>query len=795
MLRRLAAALLPALVGVAVPAAGAPAEGLADRLQYLYRQLDRGAVDLQVAVPMTQDPLPEARRVLAQTLASVADPGLLPLVQLYARDTDPLVREQTMLAAGRIGPAALDVARQGLGDTSTVVRQAAVWAACHGGDAAVEPVLRWVREQTDEDLLEAALGQLWRLGDGRWEAVAASYAGAASPRVRRAAAAGLARSGATGRVAALVQLSGDDEPVIRATALLGLRSGAVPDDLAGRLAAALGDPDWRVQTAACSVLADRQEVTLDRRAGDAVAGLWRSGRSHLAVEAVRAAALRPAVGDDRDLERLTVDAGPWLGSEALVALARRGWAEAATVAGRWIADEATWRRAAAARAARWLPGPVGAKLAATAQHDVEAAVRLAWLDGADPSSAEVRAAAVEDADPVVRAAALEAWVGAGDTSPAVERLLELAQQWSGADAAEARAVALTAALRRVAPEGRTAILQRGFADPEPAVVAHVAAAARELGLPATAPPRPPRHGDGWYRELATWGRVGHWIDLVTVRGTVRIRLDPAARLSGREISDLAAAGFYDGLQVHRVVPDFVVQGGDPRGDGWGGPGFTLPDEPSGAPFDSWRVGIATAGPGTGGSQLFVTLLPADRLTGHYTNLGQVVRGREVVTRLEVGDRILRAEVAEGTEPPPPVPVSVGEIEPEQLAALAGWDLAADSPPPDAEALDRLRAHASDLRLVVVLGTWCDDSRRELPALQRVLAAVPALSSRLVGVDRSRRLPLADPDRELFPGGIAAAVPTVVLLSADGRELGRVVERAEGPWELVLADLADAAGER
>jgi cyclophilin family peptidyl-prolyl cis-trans isomerase len=108
-------------------------------------------------------------------------------------------------------------------------------------------------------------------------------------------------------------------------------------------------------------------------------------------------------------------------------------------------------------------------------------------------------------------------------------------------------------------------------------------------------------------------------------------------------------GFYDGLDFHRVVPNFVVQGGDPRGDGWGGPGFALPDEPSLAPFDSWRVGIATSGPNTGGSQLFVTLLPADRLTGHYTNFGEVVSGREVLTELRVGDRIRTIRTVTGGE--------------------------------------------------------------------------------------------------------------------------------------------------
>ena len=88
-----------------------------------------------------------------------------------------------------------------------------------------------------------------------------------------------------------------------------------------------------------------------------------------------------------------------------------------------------------------------------------------------------------------------------------------------------------------------------------------------------------------------------WLDVVTDRGTFRISLDlGTAPITAREIWDLAEEGFYDDLSFHRVVPNFVIQGGDPRGDGWGGPGFVIPDEPSLVPFDSWRVGIATSGP-------------------------------------------------------------------------------------------------------------------------------------------------------------------------------------------------------
>jgi cyclophilin family peptidyl-prolyl cis-trans isomerase len=69
------------------------------------------------------------------------------------------------------------------------------------------------------------------------------------------------------------------------------------------------------------------------------------------------------------------------------------------------------------------------------------------------------------------------------------------------------------------------------------------------------------------------------------------------------------------------------------------------------PFDSWRVGIATSGPQTGGCQLFVTLMPADHLTGHYTNLGEVISGREVLTSLEVGDTIVTIRPVAGPDPP------------------------------------------------------------------------------------------------------------------------------------------------
>lgn len=114
---------------------------------------------------------------------------------------------------------------------------------------------------------------------------------------------------------------------------------------------------------------------------------------------------------------------------------------------------------------------------------------------------------------------------------------------------------------------------------------------------------------------------------------------------------LAETGFFDGLVFHRVVPDFVVQGGDPRGDGWGGAGHPIPDELGPLPFDRFTVGMALSGPDTGSSQWFVTLSPQPHLTGRYTRFGRVVRGEDVLRRLQIGDRILDVTVERVPSPP------------------------------------------------------------------------------------------------------------------------------------------------
>ena len=144
---------------------------------------------------------------------------------------------------------------------------------------------------------------------------------------------------------------------------------------------------------------------------------------------------------------------------------------------------------------------------------------------------------------------------------------------------------------------------------------------------------------------AVIGQRVRW-HLMTTRGELVIALQPdAAPWAVAAIVTLTRNRFYDGLELHRVVPDFVAQGGDPTQSGWGGPGFTLPAEPStGAGFAMGGVGIADAGRDSGGSQWFVMHSAAPHLDGRYTWIGAVESGQNSADALLIGDKVIRAMV-------------------------------------------------------------------------------------------------------------------------------------------------------
>jgi len=137
--------------------------------------------------------------------------------------------------------------------------------------------------------------------------------------------------------------------------------------------------------------------------------------------------------------------------------------------------------------------------------------------------------------------------------------------------------------------------------------------------------------------------------ITTTRGTIRLELfaDKTPRTC-ENFEKLAAKGFYDGLTFHRVIPEFMIQGGCPDGTGRGGPGYQFEDEF----HDDLRhdtpgvLSMANAGPNTNGSQFFITHVPTPWLDGKHSVFGKVIEGQDVVDAIEQGDVMEKVAIAE-----------------------------------------------------------------------------------------------------------------------------------------------------
>ncbi len=364
----------------------------------------------------------------------------------------------------------------------------------------------------------------------------------------------------------------------------------------------LSDPDLYVRAEAVAAFGAA------KAAGELPLSVYSDPSAHVRAAAADAVAATGAAGLADRLETMADKDGPMPRGRALLALAKlRGGAEAARLA-RARRNPHWWIRSKAYEASATLP---------------DAAVILN--------------AGVSDPDARVAAQALESL--AASTSPlaaaAIERVLRDSQSQlellgTAIDAAAERkspafAEALQAARRRAGLTAETRDMLRKALKASGVKIA----AGPALDAPKT------------FAALS----APQTLILETEKGTVELLLDAsAAPNTAAAIAAMARRGVYDGTIWHRVVTAFVVQGGDPRGSGWGDAGFRLADEANSEPFLRGTLGMPKAGPDTGGCQLFVSLVPAPHLDGRYTAFGRVVAGMEVLDVLEPGDKILRARL-------------------------------------------------------------------------------------------------------------------------------------------------------
>jgi cyclophilin family peptidyl-prolyl cis-trans isomerase len=254
-------------------------------------------------------------------------------------------------------------------------------------------------------------------------------------------------------------------------------------------------------------------------------------------------------------------------------------------------------------------------------------------------------------DPAIRGTAVELLA---DLKPAgAVAALQAAYQTAQADNTPDVRLTILSALVKLGPDAARETLKRALADKDWGLRLKAGEMLKKIepafDVDTAIRPAPTTLDRAVYDELAS-PKVSPHIYLETKKGTIEIELAVLdAPITCYNILTLARKGYFNGFRIHRVVADFVVQDGDPRGDGSGDPGYTIRDELNDRPYVRGTVGMALSGPDTGGSQFFITHSPQPHLDAKYTVFGHVVNGMDVVDRLQQLDVIQRMRVWDGKQ--------------------------------------------------------------------------------------------------------------------------------------------------
>jgi cyclophilin family peptidyl-prolyl cis-trans isomerase/HEAT repeat protein/thiol-disulfide isomerase/thioredoxin len=402
--------------------------------------------------------------------------------------------------------------------------------------------------------------------------------------------------------------------------------------------------------------------------------------------------------------------------------------------------------------------------------------------------------ALDDPDAIIRSNAIDRYATSTRETDAKLVTLTAAEQRARTDTRENDA--RLSAIRGIAAidhANREAFLRALLGDSDP-VVRRLAADLIEQTLKKNRPQYTPLPVSGAnYAQIVTWSRQPHTATIHMTRGVIELALlTQEAPMTAWNFAQLAQRKYFDNTTFMRVVPNFVIQGGDPRNDQNGGPGYAIRDEINLQKYTRGAVGMALSGPDTGGSQFFITHSAQPHLDGGYTIFGRVYDGMiGVVDQTERGDRVETITIDERpavrvSELPTPgiaLPLEVGPMTAARLIEIVPeYEQRKREYTPDTTVVEMIASAIQPAdRLEVYSGTWCPDSQRELPKLLKIEEVLREKFSKnipatFVAVDRSKTKPEA-----LLAGKHIEKIPTIIYYRGD-QELGRIVERPNSLFE-------------
>jgi cyclophilin family peptidyl-prolyl cis-trans isomerase/HEAT repeat protein len=610
------------------------------------------------------------RRLAAMAAGRIGDPQATPLLVPLLSDPDSTVRVAAAFAMGLIrdtaGAQPLMDRITGLPALDGPTAQEAITALAKIGGPRVGTFFAGIlggsvvpSREDRRPLLSQIVLESWRLGPDAPVVTLLPFLEDTAAAFRWRAAFTLGRVGARAAANRLTVALRDRESIVRAMAARGLTRGYVdsaglaPTAVAELLARSASDASGPVRINALRSLATFGDSSL----ASEIVPLLDDPTANVQVQAAMTAGELGGAEAARGLARVAEGKGPFgVRREALVALGRVDSAAFAGAATKWRAS-ADWRERAAAAEGAAIAG-AGPRPWFLSDRDprVVAAGLQAWAGAVEGPDAALIAAArplLAHADAAVRSAAADAVARAADADDLT--LLTAAFRRTARDSfpdAALASVGAILAIRRASAEARARVDQE-FVPSAPRPEDYVVRRWAE---------------DNWPELALRWGRSSPIVtgrsaedyrDLirryvlapdsvarpkVTIetdqRGPLEIELlGPEAPMTVANFVRLVERRFFDGNRWHRVVPNFVVQDGDPRGDGFGGPGGAIRDELNRHRFDGAMLGMALSGPDTGSSQWFINLSSQPHLDGTYTIFGRVTTGLATLARITQGDLI------------------------------------------------------------------------------------------------------------------------------------------------------------
>ncbi|MFC1639637.1 peptidylprolyl isomerase [Gemmatimonadota bacterium] len=654
-------------------AAVAQDQAIVDAIAGVLAVEDARAFDAELLSTAALHPEPMVRRRAALAIGRIGDPNGTTMLLELLEDPAAVVQQDAAFALGILGDrsAAATLREMVLGTSPsdqgpTHVEAVTAIARIEGGDASdffEELLVRWVGRAVAGDELPATVVQVlreaWRLGEDAPAERLAQYAEAPGRSARIASLYSLMRLKAAAGANAFVRALDDDNRHVRAIAVRALTAeyadsaGLDRGGTAGRILTLVEDDDPHVRINALRTLGSYENPVLFASVANGLSDSDPNGRVQALV------ALGQIGGSEAEaLLTANVDRGSFAERrQALLSLARVAHDVALVRCAGWIISDEWLMRSAGIEALGIVGGDTALAWLGSLTRDEDARVvgrALTAIEQVDSTTADDLARELLlHADPVVRAIAagrIQDTPQAADVELLTEAYgLSLRDGISDARTAIVRALGAFAnlgAIERIAVE--ESFLSR-FPTSDDYLVRRVASdtfAAAAVQWGAVTPIETGRNPED-YRDIARRlvlpaEQDGELPGLViqTEYGDVMITLYAAeAPITVDALLQLADRHYFDGGNWHRVVPNFVIQDGDPRGDGWGGPDFSLRDENSRRRYGRGTVGMALSGPDTGGSQFFITHSAQPHLDGTYAVVGQVDQGMDVVDRITMGDRI------------------------------------------------------------------------------------------------------------------------------------------------------------